>query len=106
MKNVNEIKELCDKVITLLRSHSHLRDSDKRLVANIWVLEVTSIYKKPIESISSLEFLNCLAEGQLTNYDSITRARRKVQEQNPDLRGSKYNDRKQEAKDTAENINK
>lgn len=106
MKNVNEIKELCEKVVTLLRSHSHLRDSDKRLVANIWVLEVTSLYKKPIEAISSLEFLNCLAESQLSNYDSISRARRKVQELHPDLRGTKYTDKQKEAKDTAENINK
>jgi hypothetical protein len=106
MKNVNEIKELCEKVVTLLRSHSHLRDSDKRLVANIWVLEVTSIYKKPIENISSLEFLNCVAEGKLTNYDSISRARRKVQEQYPDLRGTKYKEKQDEAKDTRKNINK
>lgn len=106
MKNVNEIKELCDKVKTLLRSHPHLRDSDKRLVANVWVLDLTAQFDRKIEDISSLQFLNALAEGRLTNYDSITRARRKVQETNPDLRGEKYGDRKQEAKDTQENINK
>jgi hypothetical protein len=106
MKNVNEIKELTDKVTVLLRSHPHLRDSDKRLVANIWVLDVTSLHKKPIEEITSLEFLNALAEGHLTNHDSITRARRKVQETNLSLRGKKYADRSQEAKDTRENINK
>jgi hypothetical protein len=106
MKNVNEIKELTDKVKLLLQAHPHLRDSDKRLVANIWVFDVTSNHGKGIESITSLELLNDLAEGLLTNYDSISRARRKVQELYPELRGTKYGDRKQEEKDTREYINK
>lgn len=106
MKNVNEIKELTDKVKALLQAHPHLRDSDKRLVANIWVYDVTSNHNKNIENVTSLELLNDLAEGMLTNYDSITRARRKVQELYPELRGQKYTDRKQEEKDTREYINK
>lgn len=106
MKNINEIKELCDKVKVLLRSHPHLRDSDKRLVANIWSIDLTELYNKNIENISSLDMLNALAEGNLTNHDSITRARRKVQQENEDLRGTKYADKKQEEKDTRENINK
>lgn len=106
MKNVNEIKELCDKVKTFLQAHPHLRDSDKRLVANVWAVDLTSKFDRKIEDISALEFLNTLAEGNLTNYDSITRARRKVQETNADLRGEKYNERKKEAKDTKTFINK
>ena len=106
MKNVNEIKELAEKVKVLLQAHPHLRDSDKRLVANIWALDIAHNRNTGIENISSIEILNDLADGKLTNYDSITRARRKVQESFPDLRGQKYADRKQEEKDTRENINK
>lgn len=106
MKNVNEIKELADKVKVLLQAHPHLRDSDKKLVANIWVLDVTSIHNTGIENITSYQLLNDLAEGKLTNHDSITRARRKVQEQNPSLRGSRYEDKQKEEKDTRKHINK
>lgn len=105
MKNVNEIKELAEKVKTLLMSYPHLRDSDKKLVSTVWAMDIAVELKTKVDSVTALQLLEALAEGKLSNHDSITRARRKVQQDNPDLRGTKYEERKKEAKDTKENIN-
>ena len=42
------------------------------------------------EKLSAREFLTLYKNGILTNADSITRLRRKMQEENPALRGEKY----------------
>ena len=44
-------------------------------------------------TLPAQKFLRILADGQLTSSDSITRMRRKAQEENPELRGAKYNQR-------------
>jgi hypothetical protein len=44
-------------------------------------------------TLPAQKFLRILADGQLTSSDSITRMRRKAQEEHPELRGAKYNQR-------------
>ena len=67
-------------VIDLLTEYPHLRDSDDRLMANIWFKESKG------EEHTKL-FLKMLAEGKLTSPESIRRMRQKIQEERPELRG-------------------
>ena len=79
------MKNMLDKVVNLLTDHPSLRDSDERLIANIWYN-----HTKNVETIDALTFLSRFAEGKLPSYESISRCRRKIQEEKPDLRGKKW----------------
>jgi len=78
---------LKDKITSLLQNYAHLRDDDNKLVANIWHAEIA---KKGWQHSDTLKLY---AAGKLTNADSITRCRRKLQEMDATLRGAKYNQR-------------
>jgi hypothetical protein len=73
MKTKDEIKKL-------LTNDERLRDSDSKLIARFW----TNAY----------EFLCLFAQSKLHNVEGLTRMRRKVQEENENLRGKLYNFRK------------
>lgn len=51
------------------------------------------------------KFLEIYAEGKLISADVITRARRKAQEENPDLRGANWGKRQVEEKEVRQHIN-
>ena len=82
------MKKIFNKVITLLGKHPELRDDDARLTANIWYKHFDGIRK-----MTAVELLTHLAKNELRSYDSITRCRRKIQEENPDYRGKKWDKR-------------
>jgi hypothetical protein len=75
-----------DKVLELLKRHPHLRDSDEKLTANIWLNESRGV-------VTAYDLLNLYANGGLTNAESIRRCRQKIQMENPELRGSSYEKR-------------
>ena len=77
-----------DKVKSLLVQFPHLRDSDERLIATYWMKEAGS--KDALDSMSATQFLLNFVSGAYTEPDSITRMRRKVQEENEELRGKSY----------------
>ena len=79
------MKNMLDKVINLLTKHPSLRDSDERLAANIWYNHIQNI-----NEINAITLLSRFAEGKLPSYESISRCRRKIQEEKPDLRGKKW----------------
>lgn len=74
--------KLFDRVYKLLKDHQELRDDDKKLTWSVWALE-------------GLAWNMMTKEAYLkaTSAESITRARRKVQEEYPLLRGKTYQDR-------------
>jgi len=80
------IQTLSDIVEGMLRSYPHLRDDDNRLTASIWKYEMSM--NKGIT-----DFLTAYAYKQITMADTITRVRRKLQEMNPDLRGTTWQER-------------
>jgi len=84
-----KIKKVKEIVIDLLERYPVLRDSDDRLVANVWGSETKQI-------TSRQGFLQTLADESLTSYQSISRCRRKLQEQQPELRGKNYKARQAE----------
>lgn len=86
MKINNQIKS---KVIDILKTYEECRDSDERLTAYFWFKEIKSKGTNPKE-VNLIDFLGFYAERKLTSSDSITRCRRKIQEENPSLRGKKY----------------
>jgi hypothetical protein len=84
-------------IIKLLTKHEHLRDNDTALIANIWYREFDAEQK-------TYDFLKAFADGKLTNPESIRRARQKVQEEMPELRGKSYQIRHKEEKNFKEKV--
>ena len=81
-----------DKVRYWLLEHDHLRDNDNKLCANIWNEELKRFII--FEKSSVRDFLRLYSLGKLTSAPSIKRARAKLQEEEPALRGKKYYMRK------------
>ena len=81
------------KVKYWLEKHDHLRDDDNKLCSNIWNLELKK-YISSYENSNVRDFLRLYSLGVLTAAPTIKRVRAKLQEENPELRGNKYNTRK------------
>lgn len=90
----DKLKTTKDKVRGLMMVHPHLRDSDSRLVANIWNHELE---KKGIKNLDG--FFDAFVMDELTSYESIKRTRQKLQEQDASLRGKKYSYRQKEGEE-------
>jgi len=81
------IKSVEPKVKELLDKYPDLRDNDQRLMANFWLQQLKRLGHGPAE------FLLVYSKGNLSSSESITRARRKIQEQYPELRGELWSKR-------------
>lgn len=101
MTVIDHIKSVKAKVQHYLEQFPHLRDSDSKLVATYWKDEIGH---NKVTAITGYQLLKMYAEGELTAADNITRYRRKLQEQHPELRGETYGKRKDEADDVAAEI--
>ncbi len=93
---IEKINQIQKSVAALLKSYPAFRDDDKLLVVNIWYKQLLDRNIDP-EKISAKSFLQIYSEDMLTNSDIITRARRKAQEENPELRGATWKERHKEA---------
>ena len=80
-----KIVKLVDRVTRLLTAKSDLRDNDRRLICNIWWKSVSNP-----ELLMFEDFINLYIKGEIPESDSITRCRRKVQEENKSLRGKSW----------------
>lgn len=87
------MKNTIEKVKELLEAVPSLKDSDTRLTTHIWFREMEAMGLDPFKTPST-SFLKLYAKGKLTLAPTIKRARAKLQEENPNLRGKKYNLRK------------
>jgi hypothetical protein len=76
----------------LLTQYSDFKDNDQQLVAWFWKLEMEA-HGYPASSTQTQTFFKLMAFGKLTSADTITRVRRLVQEESPELRGKKYDER-------------
>ena len=83
-----------DEVEIFLTKHPLLRDDDERLMANIWA---KYIGKRDLNEMNAEDLLSSLAQGLLPSYESISRCRRKLQEECPNIRGEKWNERHKRA---------
>mgnify|MGYP003134190393 FL=1 len=87
-----------EEVEKLLEIKPHLRDSDPKLIATYWFNELKRKNIEPTE-INGLEFMKMFADSKLTNIKTIERMRRKLQEEQPNLRGKLYRARKETIQD-------
>ena len=78
---------MIDNVEKLLTISPPLRDNDERLMANIWA---KYIGKRDLNEMNAEDLLSSLAQGLLPSYESISRCRRKLQEECPNLRGDQW----------------
>ena len=89
------IKEKANKVEDILREYPESRDNDNELVAKYWHSELSAMRveqgRRFILTPREINlFYNVIQSGMLSQADTITRARRKIQEEIPALRGEKY----------------
>lgn len=85
---MNKLSSIEQNVAALLSSQPNCRDSDSRLIATYWY-----VYDTASLCFDGTELLRNIANDKYTSMESITRARRKLQNSRPELRGKKYNHR-------------
>lgn len=83
-----------DLVQELLEVHEHCRDNDGALVCNVWACEIKRKFDRSYKNMSAEDIMRLIANNKITSYGTITRARRKLQEEYIHLRGNRYNERK------------
>lgn len=81
--------DVTSNVTTLLKTMPDTRDDDLRLVASYYY----KFHQNLIKDKTALDFLKAMAQGRIVSSDLITRTRRKLQEHNPELRGTKWKER-------------
>ena len=82
---LTSIIKVKDKVEYLLENYPIFRDDDNKLIARIWHSESNAVDKKG--------FLLDFGNGKYSSPEAIRRARQKLQEHNPHLRGKLYSKR-------------
>ena len=102
MNVFDDIVGSMDRIEYILKRKPQARDYDSYLIAAYWFYETG----EGIESMNAMQFLEFMSKGLLTPPATIIRARRKVQEQNPTLRGERYIERQNEEKNVRNNISK
>lgn len=80
MANILITAKIYDRVKGILLKYPQARESDNTLMSIVWWEDTgkTSISLKELSS------------GQLSNWEGATRARRKIMEEIPSLRGKNY----------------
>lgn len=81
-----------EQVKAVLESMPDARDNDNLLMAVIWEKQVAQKGFQ-IAAMTAWNLMKMMVDGHLSSTESITRARRKVQELHPELRGANYNKR-------------
>ncbi|HHZ82336.1 MAG TPA: hypothetical protein EYN64_06430 [Flavobacteriales bacterium] len=91
------------RVKHLLAQTPRYRDNDKLLVARYWWDEMKAKGIDP-EKATARQLLDLMVDDRVTKSGSILRARRKVQEHFPNLRGIIHTHRMQKQNKVKENI--
>ena len=88
-------KYLEARVKRLLVENETYQKSDLALISRIWFEDLKRIKYDNVNGTGAIEFLHLLRDGALTKHESVTRCRRKLQAQYPELRDeSVYKGRK------------
>tara|TARA_Y100000004_G_C8682019_1_gene313791 strand:+ start:95 stop:391 length:297 start_codon:yes stop_codon:yes gene_type:complete len=84
-------KKLDEDVYYCLKTLDYTKDHDAYLIYEVWNIQM----KQDIETISLKEAMSLWFKGLISSPSSITRMRRKLQEEHEELRSfSVYKDRK------------
>jgi hypothetical protein len=84
--------DIKDTVKALMMQYTDFKDNDNQLVAWFWKLEMEKM-GYPSSNTPTSNFLKLMAWGKFTSSETITRVRRKLQEEFPELRGKNYDER-------------
>lgn len=99
-----QLKKTKDRVLYYLKKYPAYRDNDERLIANYWQDQLLQNNWDPKE-LKAYDFLKIYAAGIfLTSADLITRARAKLEETNPEIRGKSYEERARKGKIVSQEI--
>ena len=98
------IRRTKDTVIMLLENNASLRDSDDKLLAEVWKMEIEARGHK-LEDKSAMALMSWIYNGKLSKPESIRRCRQKAQEVYPHLRGRVYMERHLKEVDVIEDLN-
>ena len=78
------------------------RDNDNYLIMVVWIKHLGG--SDIVKDMGAWELLGLLGRDKLINPESIRRCRQKLQEENEDLRGEKYEYRHNRQEDVKEEI--
>jgi hypothetical protein len=88
------LDDLKTKVENILKTNKTCRDNYLLLIFKVWA-EEAQLSDDMRETLRHLYRLH--KENRISSTESITRARRKIQEENPDLQGTMREQRKEQA---------
>ena len=91
-----KIKNVKNKVESILSTYEEARDCDMKLLAIIWNQELGG--SDATEKMTAFELLCLLSRKELSNPVSLWRCRQKIQEEDEKLRGSKWKARQEHSK--------
>lgn len=91
MKQFNDFKTVKDKVKFLLQTNPALRDNDMKLIATYYFHEIGKV---EIDKLNAYDLLTKISSSKMTNFESIRRLRMQLQQNDGELRGSEYKNRK------------
>lgn len=97
MKQFQDFKTVKDKVRFLLQTNPALRDNDMKLIATYYFHEIG---KEQIDSMNAYDLLTKISSSKMTNFESIRRLRMQLQQNDEELRGSEYKNRKKRVDST------
>ena len=98
---IKQIKAVAPVVKQILSDYPATRDNDHLLCLKFWAKQNPKLR----ESDSSFwDFAEDFKNGKYKSIKSITRSRRILQAQHPELRGKNYKGKQKMAKDTRQNI--
>jgi hypothetical protein len=98
---IKEIKRMKPLVTRLLEEFPEARDNDNLLLLKVWAEQDDTLRKGK----TFYQFATGMLTGKYMKFESVSRARRKVQEENPELRGKYYLDRKELSEEVRMEIN-
>ena len=92
-----------DKVKHILLTKRHCRDNDVYLIYQIWAKELAK-YNINIKNMHLVPTLKMWVNKQISHPSAIMRARRKVQEEHPETRGSVWKERHKQQKQVKQDL--
>jgi len=96
------MKYLENLVINILKHNPKSRDNDHILAGAVWIKEVGG--SEIAKNMGLWEFFRIFMTHEVSNFESIVRCRRKVQERESELRGEKYEFRHKRQEEVKEQI--
>ena len=103
MKLIREMSLVKDRVKALLVKHPHLRDDDNKLIATIWKFQLIKMDLDP-NTTPTYNFFSLYSQRKLINAETIRRVRQKIQEENPELKGTVNEARQEQGEEVRKQI--